>query len=286
MVGADHKRPNYERLNNWFRLYLRFSVGAIIIHYGATKLVPRQFPPPMLAALVENYGDMSPMGLLWNCIGISPLYGFFGGVGEVLGGTLLIIPQTALLGALISMAVMGNVLALNLGYDVTVKLMSVHLVAICALLLLPDLKRLADLFVFNRRVDRPKPRPLFGKPRWNRVAVIAQITVSLLLVGFYLNLHAARRHARQPGESDLAARHLVGGGVRAGWAGASAAAHRQSAMAASGHRQQRDMPRCNSWTASRRIIPCNSNSAPATMSIGPTEFATTSLFPTCSPARR
>ena len=186
----DHKRPNYERLNNWFRLYLRFSVGAIIIHYGAAKLVPRQFPPPLLTTLVENYGDMSPMGILWNYMGISPLYGFFGGLGEVLGGALLIIPQTAALGALISIAVMGNVLVLNLGYDVTVKLMSLHIVAICALLLLPDLKRLADLFVFNRRVERPKPRPLFGKPRWNRLAVVAQIIVSLLLVGYYFNLHA------------------------------------------------------------------------------------------------
>ena len=109
----DHKRPNYERLNNWFRLYLRFSVGAIIIHYGAAKLVPRQFPPPLLTTLVENYGDMSPMGILWNYMGISPLYGFFGGLGEVLGGALLIIPQTAALGALISIAVMGNVLVLN-----------------------------------------------------------------------------------------------------------------------------------------------------------------------------
>ena len=95
---ADRKRPNYERLYDWFRLYLRMVLAAIMIPYGAAKLFQAQFPAPSLSTLLEPYGDSSPMHLLWTFMGASPSYSFFAGAVEVLGGALLIVPRLTTLG--------------------------------------------------------------------------------------------------------------------------------------------------------------------------------------------
>jgi hypothetical protein len=53
-------------------------------------------------------------------------------------------------GALVSIGVMSPVVALNFCYDVPVKLYSSHLLAMKVFLILPDLRRLLNLFVFCR----------------------------------------------------------------------------------------------------------------------------------------
>ncbi len=185
----DRKRPNYEWLNNWFRFYLRFAAGSVMIHYGAAKVFPWQFGRPTLTTLLEPFGNSSPMHLLWTFMGASPAYTVFGGLAEVLGGALLIIPSTETLGALVCIGAMSNVLMLNMGYDVMVKLLSLHLLLIAIVLVIPDLKRLANFFVFNRRVEPAKGRWLFHNNRINQIAIVSQVVLSLVLVGFYLNLH-------------------------------------------------------------------------------------------------
>src|SRR3954467_4950440 len=67
----DRRRANYERLYRWLRLYVRLYVGAVLISYGAYKVIQSQFPAPNLGRLVQPYGDSSPMGLLWTFMGSS-----------------------------------------------------------------------------------------------------------------------------------------------------------------------------------------------------------------------
>lgn len=149
----DRKRLNYARLHEWLRVYVRLALAFIMLAYGVVKVLPSQFPPPTLDRLLQPFGDASPMGLLWTLMGASPLYSFFGGLGETLGGVLLLFRRTTLLGALVSFAVMANVLALNFGYDVPVKLFTMHIVAMAVFLILPDLRRLLDFFVLHRPPD-------------------------------------------------------------------------------------------------------------------------------------
>lgn len=193
----DRKRTNYERLYNWFRLYLRVALGSVMIHYGAAKVFPYQFPPPSLSTLMERFGDFSPTHLLWAFMGASQPYSLFGGLAEMLGGALVIIPQTVTLGALICIGVAGNVLMLNLGYDITVKLLTMQLVAMAILLVAPDLKRLADFFVLDRSVEKTTSRPLFRRHWLNRTAVMLQVVLSVGLMGYYLNLHRQNSTLRQ-----------------------------------------------------------------------------------------
>jgi len=179
----DRRRANYERLQRWFWLYLRLALGITMIQYGAAKVFPSQFPPPSLTTLLEPFGESSPMHLLWTFMGASTLYTFFAGAAEVLGGVLLLIPRTTMLGALVSLGAMANVLMLNLGYDVPVKIGVSNLVVMSLVLLFPDLRRLADFFFFNRKVEPAPDRSPFRSPRLNRIAVVLQVLFAVALLG-------------------------------------------------------------------------------------------------------
>ena len=166
----DRRRLHYERLGQWFRLMLRFSLGLAMIAYGASKVIPNQMPAPFPSVLLQRLGELTPMRLLWAQIGASPAYETFTGLAELLGGVLLLLPRTILLGALICAADMTMVFMLNLCYDVPVKIMSFHYLAMAVILLAPDLRRLAGLFLFNRTVA-PAPAPrLFARRRPDRAA--------------------------------------------------------------------------------------------------------------------
>jgi len=134
---------------------------------------------------VEPYGNFSSMGTLWASIGASPAYEMFAGSAELLGGVLLIFPRTTLLGALIALADMTQVFMLNMTYDVPVKLLSFHLLLLALFLLAPDLRRLANVFVFNRTAPSSNQFPLFESARANNIALAAQIVLGAYLVVTY-----------------------------------------------------------------------------------------------------
>jgi uncharacterized membrane protein YphA (DoxX/SURF4 family) len=188
----DRRRCSYEWLHKWFTVYLRLYLATVMIPYGVAKLVPAQFPPPSLSKLLETYGESSPMGLMWTFMGASRLYSFFGGATEVLAGLLLVVPWLATLGALVCIGIISNVLMLNLGYDIPVKLVSIHLILIAGWVVVPDLKRLADFFVLNRRVEPAPAHPLFRRRWLNGVAIALQVAFGVVLLTYNL-YHTGRR---------------------------------------------------------------------------------------------
>ena len=168
----DRKRPNYRQLNEWLRFFMRMTVGWAMLGYGVKKLVGAQFTPPTLPELMQTFGQASPTRLLWTFMGASPAYSFFGGLGETVGGLLVLVPGLVTLGSLISMALMTNVLMLNLCYDVPRKIFSINLILMCLYLLLPEAKRLTNVFLLNRQAEPVPQIPLFRDRQWNRIALI------------------------------------------------------------------------------------------------------------------
>ncbi len=191
----DRNRPNYEQMHKWFIVYLRLVLAAAMIPYGAAKIFPWQFPAPSLSKLLQTYGDSSPMGLMWTFMGASRSYSFFGGALELLAGMLLVIPRLATLGALVCIGVMSNVLMLNIGYDVPVKLGSIHLLLMAGIVVAPDLRRLADFFVLNRKVEPAVVRPLLRSKWLNRAAVVLQVAFGVVLLSY--NLYQDDHRAKQ-----------------------------------------------------------------------------------------
>jgi hypothetical protein len=126
------------------------------------------------------------MGLLWTFMGASKSYNIFSGLGEMLGGLLLLTRRTTTLGALVSSAVLVNIVMLNFSYDVPVKLYSCHLLAMAVLLMAPDARRLANLLVFNRPTAPVEIRPLFERRRLHRGALILRTVFVLAFAAWSL----------------------------------------------------------------------------------------------------
>jgi hypothetical protein len=147
-----------------------------MIFYGIAKVIPQQMPYPSLTRLLQPFGTLSPYGVLLNSIGSAPAYEIFTGCAMLTAGLLLIVPRTATLGALISLAAMIQVFMLAMTYDVPAKLLAFHLILLSCFLLAPDVPRLVRLALSMQA-------QLFRGVRVNRIALTAQIILGLWFVG-------------------------------------------------------------------------------------------------------
>ena len=179
----DRKRENYAWLYAWFRVFIRFSLAATMLTYGAIKVIPLQMPFPILTRLVEPYGNFSPHSVLWASVGASPAYEIFAGCAEMFGGILLIFPRTTTFGALVCLADATQVFMLNMTYDTPVKLLALHLILIALFLLAFDAVRLANFFFLKRPTPPSREPTLFRTARANRLALIVQVLFGVWLVG-------------------------------------------------------------------------------------------------------
>ncbi len=175
------RRSATERTFEIFRTFLRFALALAMVNYGVYKVIQLQFPKPWLERLVQPYGSSSPMGLLWTFMGVSRAYNFFAGAGEMVSGVLLTMRRTTLAGALLGIAVMGNIVALNFCYDVPVKLYSMQLLLMAFIIVLPDARR---LFTF---LFRSPQKPLFRKPSLQTASLVLRtlLVTAFLLYSFY-----------------------------------------------------------------------------------------------------
>lgn len=185
----DRRATNHQRLHAWLRWGMRYFLLGSMVIYGAAKVF--QFPPPALDQLLQPLGRMRPMEVLWVFMGTSQMYVWFAGLAEVAGGLLMLSPRTTTLGALLCLGVSSNVWLMNVGYDVPVKVLSLHLLLMSVFLLLPELPRLANVFVWNRASQPAQWPPLFTDARWNRMATFGRglVVVGVVLVlGFIFRL--------------------------------------------------------------------------------------------------
>jgi len=184
----DRRRTEYRELHSWVRLLVRYALALILFSYGFSKLFPQQFVPLSFARLMEPYGEFSPMGALWSFMGASRPYAVLSGAVEVTAGALLLFRHTTTLGAMVAAAAMTNVVALNYSYDVPVKLYSTNILLMAVFLLAPDVRRLADVLVFNR----PAAPADLGGARFRRPwARIAANVGWVVFVGYSLEQQVA-----------------------------------------------------------------------------------------------
>jgi hypothetical protein len=193
-----------------------------MLSYGWMTLIPVQMPAVGPERLLNALGDTSPMGLLWSLMGASPGYQMFAGFGEALGGTLLLWRRTTLMGALILCGILANVVALNLAYDVPVKLYSGQLLVMALFLVAPHARRLADLLVLNRPahpiVLRPFPLTR-GWARWTAFGVKALLVLVLLVMPALSSWQAAHQYGLWAPRHPLEGIYAVSSFTRAGAGG-------------------------------------------------------------------
>ncbi|MEO6356078.1 MAG: hypothetical protein ABIU77_03550 [Ferruginibacter sp.] len=178
---ADRKRKNYDLLLYWVMVFIRYYLAFTLMSYGVYKVIKTQFPFPYYH-LTETYAESSPMGLLWNFMGYSTAYNMFTGLAEVTSGIFILFRKTATFGALVSITVLMNVVALNFCFDVPVKIYSSNLLLMAIFIAIPDMQRLINFFFRNKAVPAVNIQLRFPK-RWMK---ITWLSVKILLVASVL----------------------------------------------------------------------------------------------------
>ena len=176
---VDRRRLSYRRAHQWLRVYLRYLLAAVAISYGAVKVIPVQFVPPSLVALITPLGEFTRMRLLWHFMGTSTAYIVFTGLVEVAGGLLLLWRRTTLAGAILLAAAFTNVAILNFGYEVGVQINSTIYVTMALTLLAPDARRLAAAVL-----NSPEASEVHARASWLRRSAKALVVVLLVAVHF------------------------------------------------------------------------------------------------------
>lgn len=176
------KRKSYATAYYWLLVITRYFVAMHALSYGIIKLFTKQMIFPPLSALATPLGDLLPMRLSWYFIGYSTPYQFFSGAVEFIAGVLLLFRRTSTLGAFVAASVFLNVMILNLCYDIPVKLFSIHLFSFSNFLLVGDVQRLLNFFVFNKPTQ-PATHFVFPKKwmRWSQIGLKIAFTIVFLV---------------------------------------------------------------------------------------------------------
>ncbi|MBF6436079.1 DoxX family protein [Nocardia cyriacigeorgica] len=180
-TALDRRRTDYRGLDRWFRALLRFALAGALMLYGMVKVMPSQMTFA-LHRLIEPFGDMTPMGVLWSQTAASKPYEIALGCAEIGAGLLLILPATVTAGAALSTVAMAQVFLLNMTFDVPVKLFSFHMLALSLALLAPHSRRLATVLFSGEAVPAAEGSELFTTARSNRFALLGQVLLGLWLL--------------------------------------------------------------------------------------------------------
>lgn len=181
----DKKRKNYSKLNYWFKTYLSWYLFLSMVFYAVYKIMLVQMPFPNARALLEPLGDKSKVDLFFNVVGLSPGYGIFTGICELAAALLILCRRTRALGCLLMAMLLVNVVAVNLFYNVTVKLLSMHLLLVALYLLVPYVPKLVRFFYRMEPVSLAEKQYTFSTP-WKKYAMIALLLVPLWVSGYLI----------------------------------------------------------------------------------------------------
>jgi hypothetical protein len=163
VTRGESRKALRVRLPHVARSTVRYGVGSNLLVYGVIKVFALQMWMSS-SMLTQTVGSKSPMGMLWTFMGMSPGYQRLTGAAELFAGVLLFAKRTTLLGSLLGIVFMGQVFALNVFFDVPVKLFSFALLMSCVGLAFPDAGRLVSFFVLNRATQPSQFSPTRNDP--------------------------------------------------------------------------------------------------------------------------
>jgi hypothetical protein len=152
----------------WINRICAYFLALMLLIYGLNKIFKYQFYFPEPNLLFTPLGQLSPDILFWSSMGTSHSYSIFAGVIEVIPAVLLLFRKTRILGAFIAFAVLLNVLMLNVGFGITVKIFSSFLLLLGFILIFPYLKQFAHFFTGKEVRLNPEPIPTLKNERYDR----------------------------------------------------------------------------------------------------------------------
>lgn len=175
-------KKNYDNfLKRLLETILRYHVGLTLIIYGLSKVFLLQFGVMDIDSLETKIGDHNGMGFIWTFMSYSKFYGITAGLIEVIGGALLLFRRTTSLGCFLLLIAMTNVVLMDIGFDVVVKMFAIHLLLMIVILMWEDMKRLFVFFLGNKATIANKFEPLFKGAKAKKIGLVLKV---ILLIYF------------------------------------------------------------------------------------------------------
>jgi uncharacterized membrane protein YphA (DoxX/SURF4 family) len=181
--GLIDRPKDYSALKYWFIVFIRYYLAMQLLNYGWNKVFKWQFYLPEPNTLFTPLGYVHNDLLYWSAMGMSRSYSLFTGALEVLAALLLFFRRTQLVGGLIALGVMVNVLMINIGFDISVKLYSSFLLLLCMMVIWPQRKRLYYLLLLKKStvpIFSSVKYPIFKRPWLYRTIKFLAITLLLI----------------------------------------------------------------------------------------------------------
>jgi hypothetical protein len=145
------RRLHYNGLHGTLRVTLRYLLALVAWNYAVAKFKGVQFWVRAPSLLVTPLGDWGRMDLMWSTMGLSVVFGMFTGVGEAVAALLLLWRRTVTIGAIVAAGIMGVIAVMDLAHHAgTVGRTAFNSMIAAVFLMAPDIRRLADVYLFNR----------------------------------------------------------------------------------------------------------------------------------------
>lgn len=118
-----------EKFIVYARTIMTYYLAMILLKYGFDKLFKQQFYLPEPNILYTNLGQLHRDLAYWSVIGTSRAYSIFLGLCEIIPALMIFSRKLRGPGFLFSTLVLINIVAVNFGFDISVKLYSIFLLA-------------------------------------------------------------------------------------------------------------------------------------------------------------
>lgn len=154
------RKEMHEKFPKWLYLFVCYYLALILLKFGFDKLFLSHFYFLEPDTIFTPLGLLEPNTLHETSVGTAPKYSLFSGLIEIIVALLLLFKRTRRLGALLSVAVLTNLVMINLGFDLSAKLFSVFLLGLSIYLLGPDIPRFSHFIQGKGTTPQPLATPL------------------------------------------------------------------------------------------------------------------------------
>ena len=206
-------KPYYTKKKIWafycyIQIFARYYLAFVLFIYGFDKVDYNQFkaPPSTLAAPI---GDVQPIQIFRSFMNTSKSYEFFAGFIEIAAAVLLLFRRTSILGSLLGILVLLNVLMLNIGFDISLKLEIINLIFFCIYIFIPHIKNILTYFLSLQDKFLPDNNSqIYGSKKWIKYV----LKISIIGIVVFMLVHLEIRWYNEtnfPPYKNLMGTHIV-----------------------------------------------------------------------------
>lgn len=172
---------HFQKAHYWLRSLCSYYLAFQFFNYGFDKVFKTQFYLPEPNTLFTPLGQLSKDILYWSSIGSSYSYTVFSGFMEIIPAFLLLFKPTRMIGAMISVLVVLNILMINIGFDISVKLFSFFLFGLSLYIAFPAFQAIYQLFFRQQKVSFQLWQPVWEEKQRLMYAIGKSLVIFMIL---------------------------------------------------------------------------------------------------------